>query len=132
VKDAVNRQSISEYALVRRRATKRGECIGETSSNCPLSNIIGSNSPMFVIRVSRLGILRPAGFIADATSHQNQSNFFSTISKPAVVITISPAAISVACGESIHGRSFMFIPKKPEITIAGRAIVPSTVSTFIT
>ena len=54
------------------------------------------------------------------------------MSKPTVVMTISPAATSVACGESTHGRPLVFIPKKPEMTIAGSAMVPSIVSTFIT
>jgi len=38
----------------------------------------------------------------------------------------------VPCGHSAHGSDFKFIPKNPEITIDGSAIVPSTVSTFIT
>ena len=50
----------------------------------------------------------------------------------AVVATISRYATSVPCGELRNGRSFVFIPKKPEITMDGRAMVPSTVSTFIT
>ena len=67
-----------------------------------------------------------------ASGYQSQSNFFIRISSAAVARTMSPIAISVPCGEWIQGRSSWFMPKKLEMAIAGRAMVPSTVSTFIT